>query len=350
MKKPAIARAFVVILTAFLVIVSLFTAYAEEFDGSAQDNTVAQGYTDPSAYTESTDPSGSESSTTESIIPAKFPALTVNAISNFFPKSAAEYNANTKEITVTYWLHSTKNIMSVNWNLIYDTESLKFDLAKNPSQSVCSSIGPSSVMSFPDKGKISYCATSMSLFDFSSQDKPFVQIVFDVINISPDEPILSKIDLTVENMIVSEIDPKTGYSDPEEEVFVVSDSIENTGLDPLSERITKMTTLTASNFIQATESTSIAGVEPVTYENGSVIGTASVTAESTAATAQSTAATQETHPTAPTANPDDKNGGSEPPQPGSVPTGGVLYALISLAVITISSLILFVMRKKEIMY
>ena len=114
MKKPAIARAFVVILTAFLVIVSLFTAYAEEFDGSAQDNTVAQSYTDPSSYTESTDPSGSESSTTESIIPAKFPALTVNAISNFFPKSAAEYNANTKEITVTYWLHSTKNIMSVN--------------------------------------------------------------------------------------------------------------------------------------------------------------------------------------------------------------------------------------------
>jgi hypothetical protein len=150
-------------------------------------------------------------------------------------------------------------------------------------------------------------------------------------------------------MIVSEIDPKTGYSDPDEEVFVVSDSIENTGLDPLSERITKMTTLTASNFIQATESTSIAGVELVTDENGSVIGTASVTAESTAATAQSTAATQQTHPTAPTALPDD-NGGSEPPQPGSVPTGGVLYALISLAVITISSLILFVMRKKEIMY
>ncbi len=350
MKNPAIARAFVVILTAFLVIVSLFTAYAEEFDGGAQDNTVDPGYTDPSAYTESTDPSGSAAATTESIIPAKFPALTVNAISNFFPKSAAEYNANTKEITVTYWLHSTKNILSVNWNLIYDTESLKFDLEKNPSQSVCSSIGPNSVMSFPDKGKISYCATSMGLFDFSSQDKPFVQIVFDVINISPDEPILSKIDLTVENMIVSEIDPKTGYSDPNEEIYVVSDSVENLGLDPLSERLTKMTTLTASNFVQATESPSRPGVEPVTDQNGSVIGTVLVPVQSTAATVQSTAATQITQPTAPTAGPDDNNDKPESPGPGSVPTGGVLYALISLAVITISSLILFVMRKKEIMY
>lgn len=350
MKNPAIARAFVVMLTAFLVIVSLFTAYAEEFDGTAQDNTVDPGYTDPSAYTESTDPSGSAVATTESIIPAKFPALTVNAISNFFPKSAAEYNANTKEITVTYWLHSTKNILSVNWNLIYDTESLKFDLEKNPSQSVCSSIGPNSVMSFPDKGKISYCATSMGLFDFSSQDKPFVQIVFDVINISPDEPILSKIDLTVENMIVSEIDPKTGYSDPNEEIYVVSDSVENLGLDPLSERLTKMTTLTASNFVQATESPSRSGVEPVTDQNGSVIGTVLVPVQSTAATAQSTAATQITQPTAPTAGPDDNNDKPESPGPGSVPTGGILYALISLAVITISSLILFVMRKKEIMY
>ena len=211
MIKPAFARAFVIILTVFLIIVSLFTVYAEEFDAGAQDNIVDPSYVDPTEYSSSTDPSASEIATTESIIPAKFPALTVNAISNFFPKSGAEYNANTKEITVTYWLHSTKNILSVNWNLIYDTESLSFNPEKNPLQSVCSSIGENSVLMFPEKGKISYCASDMKLFDFSSQDKPFVQIIFDVINISPDEPILSKIDLTVENMIVSEIDPKTGY-------------------------------------------------------------------------------------------------------------------------------------------
>ena len=350
MKKPAFARAFVIILTVFLFIVSLFTVYAEEFDGNVQDNTVAEINTYPTDYTESTDPSSSTEATTESIIPAKFPALTVNAISNFFPKSSAEYNANTKEITVTYWLHSTKNILSVNWNLIYDTESLKFSLEKNPSQSICSSIGPDSVMSFPDKGKISYCASNSRLFDFSSQDKPFVQIIFDVINVSPDEPILSKIDLTVENMIVSEVDPKTGYSDPDEEINVVNDSIENINVDPISVRLTKMTTLTASNFIQATESSSQSGTEVVTDQNGSVIGVVTTPAGSTAATVEPASSIPVTQPTAPTAGPDDRKDDPKPTYPGSVPTGGMMYAFISLAIIVISSLILFVMRKKEIMY
>lgn len=350
MIKPAFARAFVIILTVFLIIVSLFTVYAEEFDAGAQDNIVDPSYVDPTEYSSSTDPSASEIATTESIIPAKFPALTVNAISNFFPKSGAEYNANTKEITVTYWLHSTKNILSVNWNLIYDTESLSFNPEKNPLQSVCSSIGENSVLMFPEKGKISYCASDMKLFDFSSQDKPFVQIIFDVINISPDEPILSKIDLTVENMIVSEIDPKTGYSNSKEEICVVSNSIETPNLDPASVKLTKMTTLTASNFIQATDYSSQSGSELVTDQNGSVIGGVTTPTQTTAATVPSTPAAQVTQPTAPTVNPDDNKDEQKPPYPGIVPTGGVMYALISLAIVVISSLILFVMRKKEIMY
>ena len=348
MIKPAFARAFVIILTIFLIIVSLFTVYAEEFDGGAQDNTVDPSYVETTEYSESNEPSESTEATTESIIPAKFPALTVNAISNFFPKSSAEYNSNTKEITVTYWLHSTKNILSVNWNLIYDTESLKFSPEKNPSHSICSSIGDNSVISFPDKGKISYCATNMKLFDFSTQDKPFVQIVFDVINISPDEPILSKIDLTVENMIVSEVDPKTGISNSEKEINVVSDSIENVNTDSISVRVTKMTTLTESNFIQATESSSQSGSEPVTDQNGSVIGGVTIPTDSTAVTVPSTPPV--TQPTAPTVGPDDQKEDPKPQYPGSVPTGGLLYAFISLAIIVISSLILFVMRKKEIMY
>lgn len=350
MKKPAFARAFIIILTAFLFAVSLFTAYAEEFEGNAQENAVDQNYTYSIDSTNTTDMSSQTVATTESIIPAKFPALTVNAISNFFPKSSAEYNANTKEITVTYWLHSTKNIMSVNWNLIYDTESLKFSLEKNPSQSVCSSIGPNSVMSFPEKGKISYCASSLSLFDFSSQDKPFVQIVFDVINISPDEPILSKIDLTVENLVVSEVDRASGYSNPQKEIYVVNDSIENPNVDPMSEKMTKMTTLTASNFVQATESSSQSGTQVVTDQNGSVIGGVTSPTQATAATVPSTTVYQVTQPTEPVPDPNADKDKPKPPSPGSVPTGDMLYAFISLAVITISSLILFVMRKKEIMY
>lgn len=345
MKKAALTRTFVIILTVFLFIISGISAYADELDEIAPDNTVGNEALEPSEGTEPTDTTVSTVPTTEPIIPAKFPALTVNAISNFFPKSSEEYNVNTKEITVTYWLKSTKNVLSTQWYLEYDPEALSFSLDKNPSTQICPSIGYDSVLSFPGKGKIGYCATSMSLFDFSSQDKPFVQIVFDVINLNPDEPILSKIDLTVENLTVSDIDKTTGRSNPDSELAVVDSSIENLELDPLFERITKMTTLTPSNFVQATDPPSQPETVPVTDENGSIVAYATVIPQTTAA---STAPTQPTEPVSTVPEPTEPV--TEPPDMGSVPTGGIGYALICLAVIVVSAGILFVMRKKEIMY
>lgn len=337
MSKRLIPGVFVIILTLFFSSVSAYSVYAEELNAAQPTDY------EPTEAAESTAPTEYIPPTTEPIIPAKFPALTVNAISNFFPKSNAEYNVNTKEITVTYWLRSTKNIQSVKWLLSYDSEALSFSLAKNPSVNVCPSIGADSVMSFPDKGQIGYCASSMTLFDFSSQDKPFVQIVFDVINVSPDEPILSKIDLTVENMTIASLDKNTGKSDPKTEVVVVEDSTENLELDPLVERMTKMTTLTASNFIQATDPPSQNETETVTDQNGSVIANETAVPQTTSA---STAASQPAEPTtsAPSEPP------TEPVEYGSVPTGGIGYALICLVVITASAMVLFVMRKKEIMF
>ena len=343
MNKAVLHRTFVAILTAFLLVISVISAYADELD-AAQASSVS---TEPSETAEATEAS-TEIPTTEPIIPAKFPALTLNAISNFFPKSSAEYNSNTKEITVTYWLRSTKNLLSVNWSLEYDTESLSFNLAKNPSQNICPSIAENSVMSFPGKGKISYCATNMSLFDFSSQDKPFVQIVFDVINLNPDEPVLSKVDLTVENLVVSEVNSATGYSDSKSEITLVESSIENPAVDPIFERITKMTTLTPSNFIQATEPASQYETVLVTDQNGSVTAVETVVPGTTSATQPTTSPTQPTSPTAPTVDAEETK--PEPVEHGSVDTGQPGYALICLGVITVSALILFIMRKKEIMF
>ena len=346
MKEAIAHRVFAFILTVFLLFVSLITAYADNPDHGMEEIASYPVQSEPSENSNRTEASAAVP-TTEPIIPAKFPALTVNAISNFFPKSSSEYNANTKEITVTYWMRSTKNVLSVNWDLEYDTESLSFSLNKNPSLNICPSIAENSVMSFPEKGKISYCASSMALFDFSSQDKPFVQIVFDVININPEEPILSKVDLTVDNLIVSDINSATGYSDPKEEITVVEDSIENPAIDPIFERITKMTTLTPSNFIQATESPSQSQTEQSTDPNGSVIASETIVPQTTSATQSTTAPTQPTSPTDPSVNDDDKPDSKEQ---GIVGTGEPGYAWISFGVITVSALILFIMRKKEIMF
>lgn len=342
MNRAVLHKAFAIILTVFLFIISAVSAYADE-----PDNTQAQSNSTEPSEAEYVEEFSTALPTTEPIIPAKFPALTVNAISNFFPKSSAEYNSNTKEITVTYWMRSTKNVLSTNWILEYDTESLSFSLPKNPSQNICPSIAENSVMSFPEKGKISYCASNMSLFDFSSQDKPFVQIVFDVINISPDEPILSKVDLTVDNLIVSDINSATGYSDPKDEISVVVDSIECPDIDPISERITKMTTLTPSNFIQATEDPSQSETEFITDANGAIVAVETAVPQTTSATQPSTPSVQPTSPTDITKEDETK---PEPIQYGKISTGEPAYALICLGVITVSALILFIMRKKEIMF
>ena len=346
MNKAAFSRAFAVILTAFLFIAAGMTVHADELESTPSAEPLGS---EPTEATDSSESTVSVLSTTEPIIPAEFPALTVNAISNFFPKSSAEYNVKTQEITVTYWLRSTKDILSVQWYLAYDPEVLTFNEEKNPPPNICSSIAYDSVLSLPEKGRIGYCATSLSLFDFSSQDMPFVQLVFDVNALNPDEPIITKVDLTVEDLIVSDIDSATGLSDSESEIPIVDNSIIIGEIDPLTERLTKMTTLTASNFVQATEAPSQSGTILVTDESGSVVASETVEAQSTAATHPSTAPTQSTDPSRQIGEADDEQK-KEPPNQGSVPTGGVLYAFITLAIICVSTSILFVMRKKEIMY
>lgn len=344
MFKVTAARLFVISLTLFLVAVSVITAYAD-IDYTQQDSASAEYYAEPSEESFSTE---STTPTTEPIIPADFPALTVNAISNFFPKSSAEYNVNTREVTVTYWLRSTKDVLSVQWYLTYDSEVLTFSLEKNPSRNICPSIGDSSILSFPDKNTLGYCATSMTLFDFSTQDMPFVQLVFDVNTLNPDEPVSTKVDLTIESLMVSDIDSATGRSDSDSELTVVDNSIEIGDLDPLFERITKMTTLTASNFVQATSAPPQPDTVLVTDESGSVVAVETV---EPLTTESSTAATGGTAPSEPfTAEPTVQPTNPEPADRGKVSTGDIGYAWICLGVITISSIILFIMRKKEIMF
>lgn len=351
MNNSALPRLFVIILTVFLLTVSFITAYADEDELGANPD----GYSADAAL-EPTESSTAESSvyiaTTEPIIPADFPAMSVNAISNFFPKSSAEYNANTKELTVTYWLRSTKDILSVKWNMVYDTEVLSFSLEKNPAINICPSIGENAVMFYPENDTVSYSASSLKLFDFSSQDMTFAQLVFDVKTLNPEEAVSTKVDLSVEELIVSDIDTATGLSDPKSELIIVDNSVEYEELDPIFERLTRMTTMTASNFVQATSAPPEPATVPVTNENGEILYYATVDEPQT--TAPSTAPAAATSPTSATdpsgVNPPGKHDKQEPPDMGKVSTGGSIYAWICLGIITVSTSILFVMRKKEIMY
>lgn len=147
------------------------------------------------------------------------PYLTVNATSNYFPKATAEYNEATKEVTVTYWMKSSKDVLDTQWNLYYDSSVLSVS-SKNTVASVCPTIGKSGVINLTADGVIKYNATNLYLFDFTSEEKAYVSVIFDAKDISASAPVTTTVDLDVNVLRVSKVDPSTLRSDDNEEVML----------------------------------------------------------------------------------------------------------------------------------
>ncbi len=98
---------------------------------------------------------------------AKYPVLTVAAISNYFGRIDAEYNEFTREFTVVYMLKSSKRLLSTDWTLTYDADLLTLDPEKNTIETICPIMKKVANMSVDDKkGVIRYAATDLDMFDF----------------------------------------------------------------------------------------------------------------------------------------------------------------------------------------
>ncbi len=144
---------------------------------------------------------------------AKYPVLTVAAISNYFGRIDAEYNEFTREFTVVYMLKSSKRLLSTDWTLTYDADLLTLDPEKNTIETICPIMKKVANMSVDDKkGVIRYAATDLDMFDFSTAEAAFVRIVFDVPLLTPEDSEITKVDLTVSDLVVTEPDPRTGKS------------------------------------------------------------------------------------------------------------------------------------------
>ena len=195
---------------------------------------------------------------------------------------------------------------------------------------------------------IIYRSSSINLYDFSTKEVPLVKIIFNVNELDPEQPVITKCDLTVDVLCASELDPKTRKSDVDKEVFFVSNSeLSQRAID--SVRLSRNTFLTQSNFVQATTAP-VTTAPLATDEHGNIIpATPDEPEESTAYNTASTDATSATGekpepPTAPTEPP------TTPEEKAPVGTGGPGNALICLGALFIATSALFVMRKKEILY
>ena len=164
--------------------------------------------------------------------PTEAPAgLTVTASSNYFPQTVQTYDADTKQITVTYFLQSEKNVLNAQWALTYDNTVLKFNRADNlnaakngynfmPQVGNVGSVYNSDEAEAGTSGNIWGNCSNLSLYDFSARS-PFVTVTFEVIGTGN-----TTVDLDVEVLTVSKIGDDFMTID-EEEVLLVNHHIVN---------------------------------------------------------------------------------------------------------------------------
>ena len=261
------------------------------------------------------------------------PYLTVKATSNYFPEAVAYYNDEIKEVTVTYYLQSSKNVLSTQWLLKYDPNVLSLS-SKNTPLTVAPIIGTnSSIYNFDGHpGEVYSNASNLGLYDFSTL-QPFVSIVFDVKDISAIAPVSTLVDLDVQVLRVSKVGADL-MSDESEEVTLVENSIINTSDAAKAVNVVTKTVIEPeSNWnVQTTTTTE---EEPTTEEQPTA---ATAATDATSATGSnvngpSTADTPQT--------PVGGNGGN-----GAVQTGDASMALIILSVLVSATGAMFFARKR----
>lgn len=109
--------------------------------------------------------------------PTTSSSFKVNATSNFFPAVSKTYSESEKQVTVSYKLSSSIDLVNSEWTLTYDTSKLAFN-SSNYKQLMPNVSSP--IINENTKGKIKGNFSTLSYVDFTSESD-FVTITFDVI-------------------------------------------------------------------------------------------------------------------------------------------------------------------------
>lgn len=294
-------------------------------------------------------------------------ALTVNATSNYFPMASAKYNAVTNQVTVTYIMQSPKNVLDTQWHISYDPSILSV-ADVNTAKSVCPTMdGRGVYVNFKNKsegvGYVKFGASNLGLYDFSEKTL-FATVVFDVKDISKVAPVSTTVDLVVEVLRVSEVNPDTEMTDGSKEVILVDKEVVKKDPVAAAAKNDLSTELTPSTYAEPTTA------EPSTEKSTTLDTTAELsTAESSTEATKATEETQEstkvtiapvtsqdaTSVTQPVTKkisstsdtPDTSDNGNNNNANAAVQTGEAPLAVVILTLLIGSTCVMFVLRKKE---
>ena len=214
--------------------------------------TVAPTTEAPTTEAPTTEAPTTEAPTTEAPTTAAG-ALTVKATSNFFPEFTQSFDADTKSVTVTYFINSEKRMLNSQWTLKYDPSVLQFNAEKNSDADGNWTMMPqaSDAMCNPyvdgQPGTIKANCTNLKLYKLQTADGnevEFVTVTFDVIGSGE-----TTVDLDLEVMQIANLDPTTKLEDESTEEDVV---IGSTVL-PFTTPIARRTLVTAGKTEPTTE-------------------------------------------------------------------------------------------------
>lgn len=281
--------------------------------------------------------------------------LTVNATSNFFPETSAQYNPDTNEVIVTYDIIGSRNLLDTQWYITYDTNILKVS-DKNSTETISpmtDGVGVQFDTSYVEDevGYIRFSASDMHLYDITSQKATYATIIFDVKDISKKAPVSTTVDLVIDVLRVSSVSEE-GISDYAQEVLLIDNEVVRSEADASLVKINTQTNLSESTYVEpttaepVTEPTDISHATPDVPNNGSsdpniettepnVIATPAT--NPTSATGTSSVVSSISTPTPP----------EKPESTAIVQTGDASLAIIMLVLFIAATCVMFVMRKRE---
>ena len=184
--------------------------------------------------------------------PEKAP-LTVNATSNVFSTAKAEYNSETKQVTVCYYLGTNCDLVNLEWYFTYDSNIFEVNNKNNLDSTgkklgIMPQITSGYVINTSIPGKVNANASDLGLYTIDAK-VPFIKIVLDVKG-NP-ENAETNVNLDVRVLTKGEIDFNTMRVDPNTMVSFVQDS----KIADASYIVSAETKLTESTFVPSTEST-----------------------------------------------------------------------------------------------
>ena len=190
---------------------------------------------------------------TQATAAAQKAPLTVNATSNVFSTAKAEYNSETNQVTVSYYLDTDYDLVNLEWYFTYDSEVFSVNNKSNLDSTgkklgIMPQIPSGYVINTSIPGKVNANASDLGLYSIDAK-VPFVKIVLDVKG-TP-ENVETTVNMNVRVLTKGEIDFDTMRVDPDSMVSYVCDYI----IHDASYIKAATTKLTESTFVPSTEST-----------------------------------------------------------------------------------------------